>query len=198
MKLAGYLFNGRFYKELDELRGKTMAEGNKPQPLYFAPTEVKEQITAKQFYLENDYYLETYDEGGYLGVNTDEVVRLLTDYSTLSNALQLKEIERLKEELMDTGIERDLFEERLDKCEIALSDRDREIETLKNSVEELLIVNIKLNNGLSARDKQIEELKAKADKLDKLEAQILKKAKDEDESLHTIGEYILDYFDILK
>ena len=32
---AGYLFNGRFYKCLDDMRGKTMHEGNMPQPVYF-------------------------------------------------------------------------------------------------------------------------------------------------------------------
>ena len=30
----GYLFNGRFYKSIDDLRGKTMSEGNKPIPLH--------------------------------------------------------------------------------------------------------------------------------------------------------------------
>lgn len=34
MKLEGYLFNGRFYKSLDDLRGKTMSEGNEPKPVY--------------------------------------------------------------------------------------------------------------------------------------------------------------------
>lgn len=30
----GYLFNGRFYKSIDDLRGKTMSEGNEPIPLH--------------------------------------------------------------------------------------------------------------------------------------------------------------------
>ena len=30
----GYLFNGRFYKTIDDLRGRTMAENNQPQPLF--------------------------------------------------------------------------------------------------------------------------------------------------------------------
>ena len=33
---AGYLFNGRFYKTYDDLRGKTMNEENKPIPVYFS------------------------------------------------------------------------------------------------------------------------------------------------------------------
>lgn len=35
IKVAGYLFNGRFYKSLDELKGKTMSKENQPKPLYF-------------------------------------------------------------------------------------------------------------------------------------------------------------------
>ena len=35
LPIAGYLFNGRFYKTLDDLRGKTMNEENKPIPVYF-------------------------------------------------------------------------------------------------------------------------------------------------------------------
>ena len=31
---AGWLFNGRFYKSLDDLAGRTMSEGNEPVPLY--------------------------------------------------------------------------------------------------------------------------------------------------------------------
>lgn len=30
----GYLFNGRFYKTIEDLRGKTMSEDNQPQPLF--------------------------------------------------------------------------------------------------------------------------------------------------------------------
>jgi hypothetical protein len=30
----GYLFNGRFYKTIEDLRGKTMSEDNHPQPLF--------------------------------------------------------------------------------------------------------------------------------------------------------------------
>lgn len=31
---AGWLFNGRFYKSLDDLAGRTMSEENIPRPLY--------------------------------------------------------------------------------------------------------------------------------------------------------------------
>ena len=34
MEIAGYLFNGRFYKSLDDLRGRTMSDDNQPQRLY--------------------------------------------------------------------------------------------------------------------------------------------------------------------
>jgi hypothetical protein len=33
-KLIGYLFNGKFYNSLDDLRGRTMTEDNKPKELY--------------------------------------------------------------------------------------------------------------------------------------------------------------------
>lgn len=35
-QLAGYLFNDRFYKNLDELSGFTMSEDNKPIKVFFA------------------------------------------------------------------------------------------------------------------------------------------------------------------
>ena len=31
---VGYLFNGRFYKSMVDLRGKTMSDDNQPQPLF--------------------------------------------------------------------------------------------------------------------------------------------------------------------
>ena len=34
MILAGYLFNGKFYKSLQDLRGKTMSDDIQPVPLY--------------------------------------------------------------------------------------------------------------------------------------------------------------------
>jgi|GEM_PF-3159672 len=34
MKPYGYIFNGSFYKTLDELRGRTFSEGNEPIPVY--------------------------------------------------------------------------------------------------------------------------------------------------------------------
>jgi hypothetical protein len=36
-KEFGYYFNGRFYKTIEELRGKTMTEDNQPIPLYRHP-----------------------------------------------------------------------------------------------------------------------------------------------------------------
>ncbi|MFT5450561.1 MAG: hypothetical protein ACI9N9_000038 [Enterobacterales bacterium] len=33
-ELYGYYFNGRFYKSLEDLRGKTMSQDNQPKPLY--------------------------------------------------------------------------------------------------------------------------------------------------------------------
>jgi len=33
--IAGYLFNGRYYKNLSDLRGKTMSYDNKPIKLYY-------------------------------------------------------------------------------------------------------------------------------------------------------------------
>jgi hypothetical protein len=34
MKPYGYIFNGKFYKTLEELRGRTMSDSNKPIPVY--------------------------------------------------------------------------------------------------------------------------------------------------------------------
>lgn len=33
-KPIGYLFNGKYYKSLDDLRGKTMSEDHEPIPLH--------------------------------------------------------------------------------------------------------------------------------------------------------------------
>ena len=44
-KPIGYLFNGRFYKTIDELIGRTMSEDNQPQPLF---TESQTQAKVQQ------------------------------------------------------------------------------------------------------------------------------------------------------
>ena len=33
-KLIGYNFEGKFYDSLEELKGRTMNEGNKSEPIY--------------------------------------------------------------------------------------------------------------------------------------------------------------------
>jgi hypothetical protein len=32
---VGWYFNGKLYSDLDELKGRTMSESNKPKPLYY-------------------------------------------------------------------------------------------------------------------------------------------------------------------
>ena len=32
---VGWYFNGKLYYDLDELKGRTMSESNKPKPLYY-------------------------------------------------------------------------------------------------------------------------------------------------------------------
>lgn len=39
----GYLFNGRFYKKEEDLRGKTMSEDNQPEPLY-SESQLKQAV----------------------------------------------------------------------------------------------------------------------------------------------------------
>lgn len=34
---AGWYFNGKLYRDLEELRGRTMTEFNNPKPLYYYP-----------------------------------------------------------------------------------------------------------------------------------------------------------------
>jgi hypothetical protein len=34
---AGWYFNGKLYRDMDELRGRTMSENNTPKPIYYYP-----------------------------------------------------------------------------------------------------------------------------------------------------------------
>lgn len=34
---AGWYFNGKLYRDLDELRGQTMSDNNHPKPLFYYP-----------------------------------------------------------------------------------------------------------------------------------------------------------------
>ena len=54
MTPIGYLFNGRFYKTLDDMRGKTMSEDNQPLPLYS-----EDQLKAKH----KEDVIEAYKQG---------------------------------------------------------------------------------------------------------------------------------------
>ena len=66
----GYLFNGRFYKSIDELRGRTMSEDNKPQPL-FTESQCKEKVLEA---LERDIpnFMRWCDEGANIEVDNSD------------------------------------------------------------------------------------------------------------------------------
>lgn len=34
---VGWYFNGKFYRDLDELTGRTMSDNNQPKPVYYYP-----------------------------------------------------------------------------------------------------------------------------------------------------------------
>lgn len=36
-RLAGWYFNGKLYKDMEELKGRTMSEFNHPKPVYYYP-----------------------------------------------------------------------------------------------------------------------------------------------------------------
>jgi hypothetical protein len=36
-RLAGWYFNGKLYRDMEELKGRTMSEFNHPKPVYYYP-----------------------------------------------------------------------------------------------------------------------------------------------------------------
>jgi hypothetical protein len=51
----GWIFNGRFFKDISELQNKTMSDSNTPQPVYFAPSQKEEVKDEKRFTREQMY-----------------------------------------------------------------------------------------------------------------------------------------------
>lgn len=76
-ELLGYLFNGKFYKDLDELKGFTMSEDNQPKPVYSSPhtnnglwLKVGDVLPSKHFH-ESEVLVKIDHNCGYMVVLWD-------------------------------------------------------------------------------------------------------------------------------